>query len=340
LLAGEAVSGHAQAAVNYWLGEALVRLIQPEAALQHLEVAIATLEQFGDPWLFAHALHMKSSALYLLDDPETQMVAEEALRRSRLLEPKAPMLEARVLNHLAAIAVNREEWKHAIRLYDRALAAAEPLRNLRQLSLMHEGLGMAYHHLGHAAQAADHFSRSLSLYSLQSDLSSMARAEVNLSELLLAEGRLGSAEEHLQRSLRYCDDDGVDRKNRTYAMVNLAKLRFRQGRLQEVDELTAKTIELSELRGERLSLATALQLRGQYLLRAGEEDEADGCYNDAIRLYADLKLIDRLRNCRIEYAGELDSGGRSQAAKEQWKQAALAGRDYSDRLAERLAAEA
>ena len=242
LLAEHAVSGYSEALVHYWMGEAHVRLIQPEIALEHLELALGSLERHADPWMFAHALHMKSSALYLLDDPETQPIAEEALSRSQELEPRSPMLEARVLNHLAAIAVHREEWKKAIRLYDRALAAAEPLRNLRQLSLMHEGLGMAHNHLGHANQAADHFSRALALYSLQADYSSMARAEVNLSELLTLEGRFGAAEKHLERSLQHCEEDGVDRRNRTYAMVGLAKLRFRQGRASEVDSITAETI--------------------------------------------------------------------------------------------------
>jgi len=51
------------------------------------------------------------------------------------------MLEARILNHLAAIAVHRQQWQQAIHLYNRALAAAEPLRNLRQLSLMSRGHG-------------------------------------------------------------------------------------------------------------------------------------------------------------------------------------------------------
>ncbi len=340
LLTERAVSGHGEAVVHYWVGEAHVRLIQPEAALAHLELALVSLQQHADPWMFAHALHMKSSALYLMDDPETQFVAEEALRRSRELDPRSPMLESRVLSHLAAIAVNREEWGKAIRLYDRALEAAEPLRNLRQLSLMHEGLGMAYHHLGHASQATDHFNRALALYSLQADYSSMARAEVNLSELLILEGRLASAEDHLKRSLRYCDEDGVDRRNRTYAMVGLARLRLRQGRSADVDSLTARTIELSEQRGENLSLATALQVRGQLMLRTGRQPEAESCYLRAIDLFESLKLIERLRSCRIEYAAELDGLGRSVAAKAQWKLAALAGRGSHDSLAERLSAQA
>lgn len=340
LLRQAALGDHVRAVVNYWLGVAYVRITQPETALPHLEAALSALANLGDPWLVAHALHVKSSALYLIDDPECQFVAEEALRRCRELEPASPMLEARVLNHLAAIAVNREEWQVAVRLYDRALVAAEPLRDLRQLSLMYEGLAMAYHHLGHTTRSADYFSRALGLYSLQSDLSSMARAEVNLSQLLLEQGLLGSAEEHLKTSLRYCDDHGVDRKNRTYAMAGMAKLRLRQGRAVEADALAGAAIELGEARGERLSVATALQVRGQLKLRAGLVSEGEECFERAIELFRTLNLIERLRLCRIEFATELDALDRSAAAKEQWKLAALVGRRASEIVAERLSAGA
>jgi tetratricopeptide (TPR) repeat protein len=340
LLARATLSDHVRAGVNYWLGLAQVRMTQPEAALEHLEVALAALAKLGDPWLVAHALHMKASALYLLDDPESQFVAEEALRRCRELEPAEPMLEARVLNHLAAIAINREDWQSAVRLYDRALAAAEPLRDLRQLSLMYEGLAMAYHHLGHATRAADLFSRALGLYSLQSDLSSMARAEVNLSQLLLEQGLLGSAEQHLETSLRYCDDHGVDRKNRTYATAGMARLRLRQGRDAEADSLAGTAIELGEARDERLSVATALQVRGQLKLRAGLVAEGEECFERAIELFGTLNLLERLRLCRIEFATELDALDLPAAAKEQWKLAALVGRGASRSVAERLSAQA
>ncbi|HEY8738141.1 MAG TPA: tetratricopeptide repeat protein [Candidatus Dormibacteraeota bacterium] len=236
------------------------------------------------------------------------------------------MLEARVLNHLAAIAVNRQEWQQAIHLYNRALAAAEPLRNLRQLSLMYEGMGMAYGNLNRPTQAREYYRRALGLYELQSDMSSMARAEVNLSLLLLAEGQLGTAEEHLEQSLRYCDDYGVDRRNRSYATVGLAKVRFEQGRTDEVEDLLEVAIRLAEEREERLSLATARQLLGRLRLRQERDDEGDGLYAQAIDLYGKLKLTDRVKAARIEYAEELDVRGRWIEAKEQWRLAALADR--------------
>jgi tetratricopeptide (TPR) repeat protein len=236
------------------------------------------------------------------------------------------MLEARILNHLAAIAVHKQQWQQAVHLYNRALTAAEPLRNLRQLSLMYEGMGMAYGNLGRPMQALDYFSRALGLYELQSDMSSMARAEVNLSELLRIEGQLATAEDHLQRSLRYCDEYGVDRRNRSYASVGLAKLRFDQGRDDEVEELVEVAIRLGEERGESLSLASALQLLGRLRLRQRLGDEGDACYTRAIDLYGKLNLIDRVKEARIEYAEELDAQGRLAEAGDQWRLAALADR--------------
>jgi tetratricopeptide (TPR) repeat protein len=340
LMDDHVVAGHGLALVRYWIGEAHVRLTQPEAAIGHLDVAIKSLDESGDPWMAVHAIHLKSSALYLLDDPDSKYLAEVALRRCLELDPTAPMLEARILNHLAAIAVNREEWQQAIRLYDRAVAVAEPLRNLRQLSLMYEGLGMAYHHLGRAQQASSHFGRALALYSLQSDLSSMARAETNLGQLLMDEGNLASAEEHLETSLRYCDEAGVDRRNRTYATVYLAELRLRQGRLEEADRLATATIELGSERGEKLSVATAFQVRGKLRAWADLSEESDTAYQQAIDLYESLNLLHRQRTCRIEYAEELDTQGRSLEARNQWKAAALVGQDATQGLGGRLASRA
>lgn len=325
--------GHVVATVQYWLAEAHVRLNQPEAALGLLVVAIPALGEHGDPWMVAHALHMKSSALYLMDDPECQFVAEAALRLCRELEPNPPMLEARILNHLAAIAVHQQQWQQAIHIYNRALTAAEPLRNLRQLSLLYEGMGMACSNLGRPAQAREYFNRSLALYELQSDMSSMARAEVNLSELLRLEGQFATAEEHVQRSLRYCDEHGVDRRNRSYAMVGLAKLRFDQGREDEAEELVEVAIRLGEERGEKLSLATALQLLGRLRLRQQQGEAGDACYARAIDLYGALNLVDRVRSARIEYAEELDDLGRSAEARDQWRAAALADRRAPNRAA-------
>jgi tetratricopeptide (TPR) repeat protein len=325
--------GHVVAAVRYWLAEAHVRLNQPEAALSLLAHAIPALGEHGDPWMVVHALHMKSSALYLMDDPESQFVAEAALRLCRELEPSPPMLEARILNHLAAIAVHQQQWQQAIHIYERALAAAEPLRNLRQLSLLYEGMGIACGNLGRPVQARDYFSRSLALYGLQSDLSSMARAEVNLSELLRLEGQFATAEEHIQRSLRYCDEHGVDRRNRSYATVGLAKLRFDQGREGEAEELAEVAGRLAEERGEMLSLATALQLLGRLRLRQHRDDEGDACYARAVDLYRTINLGDRVKSAHIEYAEELDERGRSAEARDQWRMAALADRRSPNRAA-------
>lgn len=309
---------------EYWTGLAYVRLTMPEDALEHLARALDLFERQGDPWMTAHALHMKSSALHLLDDPEALAVAEEALRKCRELRPSPPMLESRILNHLAAIALSRGESQQAIRLYERALAAAEPMRDLRQLSLMYEGLGMAYHSLGRTGQAGDYFTKALALYQLQADFTSISRAETNLSALLLEVGDLASAEEHLQRSLSYCDDHGVDRFNRTAANLGLARLRLLQGNLDEVDALTRDAIDLGEGRGEQLNVANARQLRALLMLRLNRPAEADELFAPAIEGFEALGLDDKAKACRIEWAEQLELQGRNAEAAQLWKYAALA----------------
>lgn len=314
---------------DYWIGLALVRLTMPEQAIGHLARALDAFERQGDPWMVAHTLHMKSSALHLLDDPEALPVAEEALRRCRELKPSPPMLEARILNHLAAIAVSRDEWQRAIKLYERAVAAAEPLRDLRQLSLMYEGLGMAYHSLGRSGQAGDYFTRALALYQLQADFASISRAETNLSALLAEAGDFIAAEEHLQRSLRYCDEHGVDRFNRTAALLGLANLRLMQGRLEEVDALTRQAIEMSEAGGEALNLAIARHLRARLMIHLNRPAEADDLFAPAVESFEVLGLHDRAKACRIDWAEQLEKQGRVAEAAQHWKSAALGHRNLT-----------
>lgn len=327
----EGVGDQSEGVAEYWLGVAYVRLTMPEQALDHLARALDLLERQGDPWMVAHALHIKSSALHLLDDPEALAVAEQALRTCRELTPSPPMLEARILNHLAAIAVSRNEWQRAIKLYERALAAAEPLRDLRQLSLMYEGLGMAYNSLGRSQQAGDYFTRALALYQLQADFASISRAETNLSALLVEAGDFDSAEEHLHRSLRCCDEHGVDRFNRTAATLGLAQLRLMQGRLEEADALTSQSIEMSEDGGEVLNLALARHLRARLMIRLNRPIEADALFAPAAESFEALGLHDRAKACRIDWAQELELQGRAAEAIQQWKSAALGDRNQTFR---------
>lgn len=326
LLDDPAVRSEVRARGCYWKGEAHVRLGQPELAIECLDEALTAFRTEPDPWMTALALHMKSSALLLLEDPQALFVGEAALRACQELEPEWPLLNARVLNHLAALSLVRQETAHAIRYYEAAVKAAEPLRNLRQLSLMYEGLGIAYKRLGRSVTSRDFFNRALSLYSLQSDMTSMARAEVNLAELLVDQGQLDAAEEKISSALAWCSEIEVDRKNRSSALAGLGSIQLARGDLEGAETTLNEAIDLAAERGQTDSHSSALLSLGQLHTEAGRLAEADEAYREAIEILAGLNIPERLRDAHIEYAGSLDLQGRTEEAKTEWMAAALVGR--------------
>ena len=334
VLADPVVRPEVRARALYWKGEAHVRLTQAEPAVECLDEALEAFRSEPDPWMAALTLHMKSCALFLLDDPQALFVGESALRTCQDLEPAWPILNARILNHLAAVSLQRQETGHAIRYYEAAVKAAEPLRNLRQLSLMYEGLGIAYNRLGRTTISRDFFTRALSLYSLQSDMASMARAEVNLAELLVKQGRLDAAEEKINSALTWCSDAEVDRRNRSFALAGLGSVQLARGDLDQAEATLNRAIDVASERGQVDSHSSALLSLGRLHTEAGRTADADHSYLEAIEILAGLNVPERLREAHIEYAGSLDRQGRADEARAEWMAAALAGRQ-EDRAAVR-----
>ncbi len=315
-----------RARVLYWKSEAHVRRIEPELALECLDEALEAFRSEPDPWMTALTLHMKSCALFLLDDPQAVFVGESALRACQELDPAWPILNARILNHLASLSLGRQETTHAIRYYEAAVKAAEPLRNLRQLSLMYEGLGIAYKRLGRTAVSRDYFTRALSLYSLQSDMASMAHAEINLAELLTKQGNLDAAAEKIDSALSWCSEAEVDRRNRSFALAGLGSLQLARGDLEVAERTLYAAIDMASERGEPSSHSAALLSLGRLHTQTDHHDQADQAYRQAIDILDRLNAPERLRDAHIEYAGSLDRQGRADEAKAEWMAAALVGR--------------
>lgn len=326
ILARPAARYDLEARALYWRGEALVRLTRPEEALESLDRALAAFELAPDPWMAALTLHMKSSAMFLLDDPQAMFLGESALRACRQLEPPWPNLEARILNHLASLSLERQETEHAIRYYEAAVRASEPLRDLRLLSLQYEGLGIAYKRLGRTAASRDYFNRALSLYALQSDMASVAHAEVNLAELLTRQGHLDAAEEKVRSALNWCSEAGVDRRNRAFAMAGLGAVQLARGDLAAARETLDSAVSLATEREEQSSLGAALVSLGRLHGQARRFEEAGAAYRLAITALNELNAPERLRDAHIEYATSLDEQGRGDEAKQEWMAAALLGR--------------
>ena len=331
------LTSHARASTHQRLAESHIQLTQPEKALEHVVMAEELFTAAGDVWRVTECMLLRSQALFLLQDPGAAAIAEQALIKGRQLDPAPPLVEARALTHLAAIALEQRDWKRAIKHYRSALRAAEPLRNLRQAALLNEGLGMAYHRLGMTRQASECFGRALTLYETQRDISSVARAEINLGEVLTEQGHLAEAERHLRSSIRRCDEFEVGRRNFTDALVGLAAVQLRRGELADATTTVTEAIELSRERAETHQLAAGLQVLGRARFETGDVPATDRAYVEALDAWRAVGLVERRRRCHIEYARLLDEQGRLADAKEQWMAAALAAEEAITHLAQEKA---
>jgi tetratricopeptide (TPR) repeat protein len=314
------------AAIHFSLGQAYCRLVRPAQALQHLKPARHHFEQVGDEWMAVEALDWESSALGLLDDPDALPLANQALERCRQLNPKAAQIEARILGHIAAMYVTAHSWVTAIRYYEAAAAAAAGVKDLLQLAKMHHGLGRAYQCTLQPATARQHYDKAIMLYSIESDLSAVYRVELDLGDLLLQQGQLDSAEQHLLKALEGSHELNIDRRGRGFILANLGEVHLRRGDMTRAREYLEQALDLAEAIPERIVIANTQVLLGQLEERDGHLALADEHLGAAIRILEPMGMPDRLRDAHVAYAELLEARQDMSAAYQQWKRAAEIGR--------------
>ncbi|HKW73234.1 MAG TPA: helix-turn-helix transcriptional regulator [Candidatus Dormibacteraeota bacterium] len=310
------------ALLRFYVGQAYCRLVRPDEAIEHLRAARKTFEAQNDEWSAVEALDWEASALGLLESADAMPMANDALDRCRKLNPRPPQIEARILGHIANLHVVRHAWSDAMRYYEAAVEAAGKVKDLLQQAKMHHGLGNAYRRIGQPVRARQHFDRALALYSLESDLSAVYRVENDLGDLLLQEGQLDAAEEHLTRALTGCDELHIDRRGRGFVLNGLGNLHIRRGNLDRAAAFLADAQASGEASGERLVVAEAHSLRGELQERRGKQHEADGEFAAAIAILEHLDMPDRLRDAHMDYAEILDARCDLRAAADHWRAAA------------------
>ncbi|HEX9475936.1 MAG TPA: tetratricopeptide repeat protein [Candidatus Dormibacteraeota bacterium] len=314
------------ALIHFSIGQANCRLVRPAEALPHLRLARAEFERLGDEWMAVEAQDWESSALGLLDDPEALPLANKALERCRRLHPAASQIEARILGHIAGMYIVARSWVMAIRYYEAAVEVASGVKDLLQLAKMNHGLGMAYQRLQQPATARQHYDKALTLYSIENELSSVYRVENDLGDLLLKEGHLDSAEQHLLKALSGSDELKMDRRGRGHILIGLGEVELRRGRLPQAMELLQQAWDAGKATGERIVLAEAHVLLGQVEERIGNRAVADDHFEIGIRILEDMGMPDRLRDTHMQYAELLEGRQDAVAASRHWKLAAEIGK--------------
>lgn len=310
-----------EARVRVLAGQALALASRPVPALEHLNRAKEILGSHPDTMLAAECADWEACCLYLLEDNRAASVAEQALGWCRSLSEPAPLLEARILEHLGSINVHNHAYDSAIACYERALAAAGAVRDLRRLARINHGLGVAYDGRGERDRAVVFIRRALVLYRQEGELVSLARVENELGLLLMRGGQLERAEELFVSALRRLESSGTE-IGRSHVLLSLGELYLTAGRVAEAIPIIRDVIERTGRLNERLAESTGHHLLGEAMERLGVPAAADDEYRMALDLLRNDGVDARLIEVHMSYASVLERRSDLAAALGQLKQAA------------------
>jgi tetratricopeptide (TPR) repeat protein len=215
---------------------------------------------------------------------------QEALPIERELYPADTQM-ARTLGGLASLHMREGRTEQAIPLAEEALAIIIKAEGENSLdaALAYANIAEAHRVLGRPERALPLFRKSRTTYErlLGKDHPRVSSVLTQEGLLLLADGKLGMAEEVLERSLaiveKSCPKCSFER---AAAENNLALLRIRQGKLEEADRLLTHVLELQEKAPEMPKSEMAVTLQSLAAVRQQEKR-----YEDAERLKRRAALL-------------------------------------------------
>jgi tetratricopeptide (TPR) repeat protein len=296
-----------QCAVAYcFAGRALLFLGRPDEASEHLAEACARFELLSDPWLAAEARDWEAMAQYAMEGAAALPTAEDALARYRLLTPRRPDVEARMVEHLGTVHLARRDYEAAEACYEEALRLAGSLRDLGRLVRIYHGLSRCAWSRGARERALDLARKSLSLASVDQELGPvgpkdvLARVENDLGMMLMHSGQLGQAED-LFRSARQHFAKAGSEAMESHVLLSLGGLRERQGRLDEAVVFVRTALDLARRTAATRALGSAHQQLGELHERLGQPQLADGCFRRALDTFSAPEFRPRRDECQRAY---------------------------------------
>jgi tetratricopeptide (TPR) repeat protein/DNA-binding XRE family transcriptional regulator len=310
----------AAARVHHLLATAHLRLTQAAEGRRHAAIARGHFEQIGDVLMTAECLRNEASAAYLTQDPGALALASRGLELCRSLDPVPRITEAALLVVLGGVHATSQDWPAAIDAYEQAIAAGDVVTDLRRLSLMYGGLGLAYQEVGQLDQAAHFAQRALTLHETLSDRVSLAGSENNLGLILLKRGDLAGAQAHITRSLRLFEEAGVD-AGRANVLLSLCELSHARSQFHEAERFAHQALEVAERSREPATAAESHMWLGRLAAARNDDRTVDAEFAEALVALGELGATERLRRCHITYAEILESRGDLAAANDHLRRA-------------------
>jgi tetratricopeptide (TPR) repeat protein/DNA-binding XRE family transcriptional regulator len=308
------------AKVENLLATAHLRLAQPAEGRRHASAARAHFERVGDVLMIAECLRNEASAAYLMQDPGALALAQRGLDLCRSLDPVPSITEAALLGVLGGVHTISQDWPAAIDAYEQAIAAGDVVMDLRRLSVMYTGLGVAYGEVGRLDQAAHFAQRALVLHETLNDRLSLARSENNLGLILLKRRDFVGAGAHMTRALQLFDEAAVD-TGKANVLLSLCELAYARSELDAAKRFAAQALDVAGRAGELANVAEAEMWLGRVAAALGDDRAVDAAFTVAIRTLEELGASERLRRCHVAYAEILESRGDLATANEHLKRA-------------------
>jgi len=307
LRANSPMSGRLVAAANHHAGVALHHLGRPQEAIERLRLAQTHALALPDPWLVAESLDWEAAATHVINDTRALDLGREALRRYRLLHPRRPEVEARMLEHLGGYWSRQGAHHRAEASYHEALHMVGAVRDLGSMGRIYHGLAICAYQTGDLRRSIELMRKAVAFYSTEQELQpdgtrtlSLPKAENDMAMLLTEVGQLEQADELLQSALSHFAVAGMD-QFRVHVLHSISSLRQRQGRIDEAFDYARDTVALAASLGLPVPGAEGLKQLGELYAACGRDDEADASYARAMELLRAAELPDQVAECEKAY---------------------------------------
>jgi tetratricopeptide (TPR) repeat protein/DNA-binding XRE family transcriptional regulator len=320
---GQLTDAETLARIKLLVSMAYLRLAQPVVGRRLAVAARAYFEQVGALYMAAESLGNEAQAAYMMQDPAAVKIAQGALATCRSIKPVPQPLESRLLRVLGHALMSFNRWQEAIASYEEAIASADVVQDLQQLSLLYSGMSVAYQETGQITEAARYAQKALTIHETLNDQLSQARSLNNLGWMLTKLGELTSARRHIDRAIRIFEENGVEAQKSDF-LLSLAEVEFTHGDLKRASQLALEALDLANRLGEMATVAQAHLWLGRIAASGGRVADCDAEFAAALSAAEAAGPGPRLTQVHEVYAEILEARGDLAAANRHLKRALAA----------------